>query len=137
MADATKRKLTVTFQKQLATWQNDKGEDTAIYEVQAVNEQGGVVEQKLRTFQEDLPQGELIEFDIEPYDHEKYGRSYTLKMPSQGRASKKDISEMRKQITDLGGRVSALESELAAMKPRSEIERSADEKFGGDDDIPF
>lgn len=137
MADTVKRKLTITGQKELATFKNDKLEDVTIFEVKAVTESGEAVTQKLRTFQVDLPQGELIEFEVTPYDHAEHGRSYTLKMPSKGRASKKDITDLRQQYSDLAGRVAALEQEIAKLKPRTAEEKARDEKFGADDDIPF
>lgn len=131
-----KKKLTITDQSQLATFSKD-GEDTIIYEVKAISETGAVVDQPLRTFESDLPRGELIEFEVVPYDHEKYGRSYTLKSPSKGRASKKDISEMKAQLTNLAGRVGALETDLGEIK--ASIARG--EKLGDaevpEDDIPF
>lgn len=131
-----KRKLTITDQEQLATFKKD-GEDQVIYKIRAVSESGEVVEQDLRTFERDLPKGELIEFEVVPYDHEKYGRSYTLKSPSKGRASKKDISEMQAQLTKLADRVKALEDEVGNLKAAKNRDQGLDEKFGGDDDIPF
>jgi hypothetical protein len=132
-----KRKLTVTAQTELATFKNKKDEDTTIFEIKAVTETGEVVKEKLRTFQVELPQGELVEYDVSIYDDEKYGRSYTIKMPSQGRASKKDVSELRKELTTLADRVGQLEEQVHALKPKSQGEQARDEKYGGDDDIPF
>jgi type II secretory pathway component PulF len=137
MSDSVKRKLTVTAQKELATFKNDKDEPTTIYEVKAVTEAGEAVSVKLRTFQSELPQGELIEYDVTPYDHPEHGRSYTIKIPGKGRASKKDIAELKTQLSDIAGRVSALEDAVAALKPKTEAEKARDEKFGADDDVPF
>lgn len=137
MAEKTfKKKLTITGQEKLASFQKDD-EEQVIYKITAVGESGEVVDQQLRTFERDLPQGELIEFEIAPYDHEKYGRSYTLKSPTKGRASKKDISEMQAQLTKLADRVKALEEEVGNLKATKNREQGLDEKFGADDDIPF
>jgi hypothetical protein len=137
MSNSVKRKLTVTGQKELATFKNDKDEDTTIYEIKAVTEAGEPVTVKLRTFQADLPQRELIEFEVTPYDHPEHGRSYTIKIPGKGRASKKDIAELKQQLNDIAGRVSALEGEVAKLKPKTDAEKARDEKFGADDDVPF
>src|SRR5690242_18426521 len=107
-----KRKLTITSQKELARFPR-KNEESILYEVEAITETGEKVTQKLRTFHPELPQGELIEFDVVSYDHPEHGRSYTLKLPSKGRASKKDISEVLERLTKIADRVSALEDEVA------------------------
>lgn len=120
MAEKFKSKLTVTGQHQLATFKTKKGADQPIYEVEAVDADGKKVTKPLRTFHEDLPQGELIEFDVEPYDYQGT-LTYTLKLPSKGRASKKDISELRKQHASLADRVSAMEGEMSEL--RSEVAR--------------
>lgn len=138
MAASGKRKLTITGQKELARWTPEgKDEETVIYEVAAVNEQGEVLDLPLRTFHPDLEQGTLTEFNVEVYDHEKYGRTYTLKLPGKGRASKKDISDMRQQLTSLANRVGSLEEEVAELRRKVNREEKLDEKFGGEDDIPF
>jgi hypothetical protein len=139
MADKFKKKLTITGQEQLATFTKD-GEEQVIYKVSAVSEAGVLVDPEkfpLRTFEENLPQGELIEFDVTKFVSEKYGVSFTLKSPNKGRASKKDISTMQGQLTQLANRVSALEGELGELKAKVNREKGLDEKYGGDDDIPF
>lgn len=117
MADKFRTKLTVKSQKQIASFKNKKtNEDQPIYEVKAVDEEGQEVKQKLRTFHAELPVGELIEYDVTPYDHEEHGRSYTIAIPSKGRASKKDISELRSQYTGIADRVGALELEVQELR---------------------
>jgi len=135
MPEKFKRKLTITDQSELATFKRN-GEDTTIYEVKAVSETGDVVNQPLRTFEPDLPRGELIEFEVTPYDHETYGMTYTLKSPTKGRASKKDISQMQAQLTKLADRISTLETEVGELRANTQRERSLD-KDEGEGDIPF
>lgn len=139
MADTktAKRKLTITGHEEIASWKDKDDNDVIIYKVQAVDEHGEKVNAPLRTFHADLPFGELIEFDVSPYDHEKYGLTYTLKLPSKGRASKKDVTDLKQQVSDLAGRVGALEQEVARLKPETPEQKRASEKFGSDDDIPF
>lgn len=127
--EAFKRKLTITHQEELARFPR-KGEESILYSVEAITETGEKVTQKLRTFHPELPQGELIEFDVVPYDHPEHGRSYTLKLPSKGRASKKDISEVLDRLTKIADRVSALEGEVAELRARINRDAGLDEKFG-------
>jgi hypothetical protein len=65
------------------TFSNRFGKETTLYEVDAVTEEGGVIEGPLKSF-EALPVNQIVEVEVEPYDHEKYGRSYTLKLKKQG-----------------------------------------------------
>jgi len=128
-----KKKLTITAQRELARWQKD-GEDKVIFEIEAVNEQGQPINKKLRTFHPELPQGELIEFEVAEYIHESYGQTFTLKLPSKGRASKKDINDLRKQVSALADRVGALETEVSQLRAEkareAPLDREADERFG-------
>lgn len=137
MANSFKKKLTITDQSQIATFTRN-GEDAMIYKVEAITEAGEVVnpeEYPLRTFDADLPQGELIEFEVSPYDSEKYGRSYTLKMPSKGRASKKDVSTMQAQLTKLADRVAQVEKEIGELKAGATRTQPLGQR--PEDDIPF
>jgi len=113
--ESFKTKLTIVGQEQIASFENKKGDDQPIFKVDAVTEEGTPVDKPLRTFHEDLPTGELIEFDVSPYMH-KGEMTYTLKLPSKGRASKKDISRLMAQYSALADRVGALEIEVGELK---------------------
>ena len=115
MTETFKRKLTILSQEELTTFEHN-GKPSVLYKVEAVTEAGERVTKKLRTFHADLPIGELIEFEVSPYEHEEYGLTYTLKMPSKGRASKKDIADLQTQVTNLANRVGALESEVGELR---------------------
>jgi len=132
VADETKKpfkkKLTITDQRELATFKRNN-EDTVIYEVDAVNEDGKKIDKLLRTFQPELPIGELIEFEVTEFVHEKYGLTFTLKMPSRGRASKKDISELRSQVNRLADRVGALEQEVGELRGEAAKEEGLGDGF--------
>lgn len=121
-----KTKLTIKSQEPVGSFQRN-GVDTIIYKVEAVNEQGTPVDKKLRTFHEELPLGVLEEFDVEPYEHPDFGLTYTLKLVTKGRASKKDVADLTRQITDLASRVAALETEVQALRSESKREQSLDE----------
>lgn len=112
-----KKKLVITEQTELAHWQAN-GEDKTIYEVKAVNENGQPINKKLRSFHPEIPQGELIEFEVSEYIHEKWGQTFTLKLPSKGRASKKDITDLRSQFEGLANRLGAVEADIAQIKAK-------------------
>lgn len=124
-----KKLLTITGQRELATFKRNN-EDATIYEVDAVNEHGKKIDKLLRTFHAEIPQGELLEFEVSEYVHEQYGQTFTLKLPSKGRASKKDITEMREQLRKLADRVGALESQVSELRAESSREQALDERFG-------
>lgn len=132
-----KKKMVITDQSELARWTKN-AEEKVIYEIQAVNENGQAINKKLRTFQPELPQGELIEFEVKEYIHEEHGRTFTLRMPSKGKASKKEMSELKSQMAALANRVGALESQLADVQGQLQRgksldpvkQREADDAFG-------
>ena len=76
--------------------QSKHGEWT-LYEVQADDEDGNPVVAKLRSFAP-LMAG-LKEYEAEPRDHEKFGRSWTLKDP----AAKPGASDLRQRRRGAGG----------------------------------
>lgn len=123
-----KRRLTVTGQSVISTWDNGKGGETTLYEITAVDENGAQVTEKLRSFAE-LEEGVLIEYEIEPYNHEKHGLSYTLHRPKQN--TTKRVIALEKQVQTLLDRVSALEMQAGVEPP------DAPQEERGEDDIPF
>jgi hypothetical protein len=72
------KKLTIMGCKDVYHGKNQKGADFTIYEIQATNEQGQVVQETLKSFDE-LPVGLQAEFEVERYDGGQHGISYTLK----------------------------------------------------------
>jgi hypothetical protein len=124
-----KKKLVITGQRELAVFKRNN-EDSVLYEVDAVNEDGKKIDKLLRTFHAEIPQGELLEFEVSEYVHDQYGQTFTLKLPSKGRASKKDITDLRNQVKGLADRVGAMEQAIADI--RAEVNRDAglDDKFG-------
>lgn len=72
------RKLTITGCKDVYHGTNNKGNDYTIYEVQATDEHGQVVQQTLKSF-EQLDIGLSAEFTVEKYDGGQHGISYTIK----------------------------------------------------------
>lgn len=94
-----KRRLIVTGQKPITKMKLRNGGEATIYEVFAKTEGGEYVEEALRAFDE-LDEGQLIDYTIEPYNHPVHGMSYTLQPP------KKEFAR----------RVRELEEEFAAMR---------------------
>lgn len=122
-------KMTVLNQNELGTFKRGDSE-VMIYEVEALNEGGAKIDKLLRTFHEELPLGVLEEYDVEPYWHKDYGQTYTIKMLTKGRASKKDVNEVKREVTNLAGRVSALEAELAELRREMQKGQTLDEVVG-------
>jgi hypothetical protein len=113
-----KKKLCVTSQKVLATWPNKKGtSETHLYEVTAVDENGVEVpaSEKLRSFAE-LELNVLIEYELEPYDHPKHGKSWTVKKPRSNTTQR--VGHLEGQVKDLQDRISAIEEQLARVAPQ-------------------
>jgi hypothetical protein len=72
------RRLTVLETKALKSGTGANGKPWTIYDVTAVGEDGAPIEEKLRSFDE---LHGTVEVEIERVEHEKYGVSYTLKLP--------------------------------------------------------
>jgi hypothetical protein len=120
-----KKKMCVTHQKVLASWPNGKGTgQTNLYEITAVDENGEVIREKLRSFAE-LEDGILIEYELEPYDHPQHGKSWTVKRPRSNTTQR--VGVLEKQLEDVTDRVAAIEQHLGigpAAIPAGKKERT-------------
>lgn len=100
-----KRKLTVLSCKEIHRGTGNNG-PWVMYEVEALTEAGKRIGpqtgQALRAF-EVLELNKLIEYDVQPQDTDRHGRTYTLKPPRD---------PVWKQVNDLRGRVEDLEEKL-------------------------
>jgi hypothetical protein len=157
MSERQKRTLIVTSYKAITTFKNQRGDDTTIYGILATNAQGVPLDAKqfpLRAFWEPGTDeiGKPVEYEVEAYQHEKYGLTYTLHRPkgSGGSGLKGSVDKLRAEIKELTGRVEALEARQGgAPSPSTPPRGSApplppeDEptpvggKGTSDDDIPF
>lgn len=157
MAKSERKKLTVTSIEPLADVDGADGVTRKLYAVYAVNENGEPITQDLRAFFEPKL-NELTEFEVNAYDHPKYGRSYTLQ-PVKGAGGGKGLAgsldKLRGRVDDLEQQVAALGQQLAAVDgtgpPPTPTERVAGTasrqprqspgansgRFDNDDDIPF
>lgn len=115
---SVKRKLTVTDQTVISTWDSGKGDgkETHLWRVDAVDEDGNVVEQELRSFAE-LEIGILIEYEVEPYDSPKHGRSYTLKRPRANTTAR--VGQLEEQMQRVLERLAAVEQHIGLAAPTS------------------
>ena len=95
---ATKRKLIVTGQKPITNIKLKNGGTTTLFEVFATDEHGGFIEESLRSFTE-LDVGQTLEYEIQPYNHPRYGMSYTLIPPK--RETAKRLREMEEAMEAL------------------------------------
>lgn len=157
MSARQKRTLIVTSHNTITTFKNTRGDDTTIYEIFATNAQGQPLDAKqfpLRAFWEPGTDeiGKPVEYEVEAYDHPKYGLTYTLHRPkgSGGSGLKGSVDSLRAEVKELRGRVEALEARQGgAPTPVGSPRGSApplppvDEptpvggKGTSDDDIPF
>lgn len=90
-----KRKLIVTGQKPITNIKLNNGGTTTLYEVFATTPEGGYVEEPLRAFQE-LDVGQCLDYEIEVYNHPRYGTSYTLTPPKKETARR--LREMEERL---------------------------------------
>lgn len=76
--------IIVTECRQVHTGTGRNGKEYRIYEVQATRPDRTPIENmKLRSFQE-LPLGEVLEVNVEKFDSEQYGTSYTISRKGSG-----------------------------------------------------
>jgi hypothetical protein len=149
MSETTSRKLLVTTCDEKHRGQGAKGE-YVIYEVAALDAEGMPVEEELRSFHP-LPIGEEHEYEVTPYDHPKYGRSYTLNLPGRGPredgGQKSPGARLGPKVDALREQVEAQAEQIGALNRRvSELEGRAAPTGGlmsrttptpDEEDIPF
>ena len=111
-----KRKLTVVDQKIVSSWDSGKGDgkETHLWKVFAVDEQGKPVEEELRSFAE-LELHIPIDYEIEPYESAKHGKSYTVKKPRSN--TTKRVGELESQIQGVLERLLVVEERLGLAAP--------------------
>lgn len=95
-----KRTLIVTGQKPITNIKLNNGGTTTLYEIFATTPDGGYVEEALRSFTE-LDVGQVVEYEIEVYNHPRYGTSYTLTPPKKETARR--LRELEEQMQELFG----------------------------------
>jgi hypothetical protein len=101
--------IIVTEQKVIHSG-NKNGRDYTIYQVIATNRNGQLIDLNLRSFDE-LPKNQVIKVEVEKFDSEQYGVSYTVSLEG-----KKKSSGLGKVVDGLRDRVSALEARLEAVE---------------------
>jgi hypothetical protein len=105
MSEAEVRKLRAVEQSELATLPNG----SVLYEVKVTNEHGEVIDLPFRSFAE-LTLNELAEYEVRPYDHKDFGRTFTL-IPKH-RESR--TTKLIKRVDELEAQVNQLENSLDA-----------------------
>lgn len=103
-----KRKLTVTgLDAKTSGISNKTGKEWTLYEVAALGEDGAPIDARLKTFDGSLAIGELVEYEVERQEHEKYGESFLISKPGGG---------LKASVDDLRARVERLESLVAQLQ---------------------
>lgn len=114
---ASKRRIIVREQKEIHKGTGNNGRDYVIYQVIATNEGGVPIDLNLRSFQQ-LPKNQLIEVNVERFESDKFGVSYTLSTQKQGgEAVGKRIGELERAVAELTKRVGQLEAGRQAAAP--------------------
>lgn len=144
MSEENTRQLTITGCEKIYSGTNRKGEPYDLYEIHAVNENGVVVEQQLRSF-EQLDIGLQAEFSISKYDDPQRGTTFTLFQKKERLGPR--VKKLESFCEELDKRLRAVEGaqKREPERPPSdpgdpppiEQDHEADARFGGDDDIPF
>jgi hypothetical protein len=117
------RTITVIETRVVKTGTSTTGKPWTLYEVVAVSEDGAPIEEKLTTF--DQLQG-TVTVDVERKEHEKYGVSYTLKLPkgapgaapppSAGARLGPSVDTLRERVELLEKRVDQLVTTVGQMR---------------------
>ena len=136
------RKLTVTSIKAIKTFTNKNGNESTIYEVFAVGEDGDPIDKTLRSF-DALPEGELIEVEVSRYEHEKYGESFTLKPVGGSKGSPSPGARLGPKVDELRDKFEQLREDVADIRRRIDRLESGASATGANSagepvpDIPF
>jgi hypothetical protein len=116
-----RRKLTITSFSVLSAG-NSKNGPWALHDVACVDEAGEPVDAKLKTFHDPEAEqliGNLIEYEVERQDDERYGISYLLVKPGTSKpkrgAGSGSSSGLKGSVDDLRARVERLEAQVAEL----------------------
>lgn len=116
MGKVFKRKLTCVGQTIVSSWDSGKGDgkETHLWKVEAVDENGKPVKEELRSFAE-LELNIPYDYEIEPYDSPKHGRTYTVKKPRAN--TTKRVGELEEQLRGALERIAVIEQHLGMAPP--------------------
>lgn len=147
MPEKTKRHLKIVSCTVAHTGERN-GKPYTVYDIKATKPDGAPIPptMKLRAFTE-LPVGEVVEVEVEAYNHPQYGTSYTLK-PEKGQTGARvnqltqRVEALESVVKGLAGRVVTLEARAAdpVGAARADVQRAVSgipAVGGADDDIPF
>lgn len=154
MGDRVKRKMTITSFE--LTYDGTPERDLKIYTIFGCNEAGEPLptDPPLKTFWEPGEDeiGKLVEYEVEPYKHEKFGLSYTVyrigsrsgrpRSSAGSGGGHSALDDMRDMIAALASRVDGLVKDVEALKAAAGGAPPLPPAPAGpaapdDDDIPF
>lgn len=137
---------------QIHQGRNAAGREWKIFQLIATNRDGQLIDLNLRSFSE-LPLNQLIKVDVEKYDSDRFGQSYTVSLhgKSKGGGLGKKVDELRarvdaqdEKIKKLEGAIAALRQQPSGTEPQAAsvpTQRQVPPSVGGglpdDQDIPF
>lgn len=138
-------RLKITDCRQAYVGHSKRGDTFTIYEVKAERPDGREVNEKLRSFSS-LPVGQVIEVNVQPYNSEVHGRSFTLyPKGSKGTGATAQLNELHERVTALEGKINTIWEEwqlikrqlngsaTPAVRPAAQPgEQALDAQFGAD-----
>jgi hypothetical protein len=136
-----KRRLNITECKEVYRGNNSKGE-FVIYELQACNEQGVLVNQKLSSFSM-LPLG-LGDYEVAPYIKDGQLKNYTVRKPGGASGSKAAVDALASRVQYLEDHVKWLTEQVNGLTALTQqmgngqqVPVAASAPADDGDDIPF
>lgn len=114
MPNSKEMTLRILACRQVYSGTNSRGDQYTIYEVDAQNQRGEPINEKLRSFTS-LPIGQEVEVEVTVFNSERHGRSFTLH-PKNKRSSQEQVNDAAAQIKALTERVERLERTVAELR---------------------
>lgn len=102
--------------RQVYSGRNGRGDQYTIYEIDAQNEQGITINQKLRSFVP-LPIGQTVEVEVTLFNSEQHGKSYTLHPKGATRSnSGQQLNEIREELDQYKGMIASLSERVGRLE---------------------
>lgn len=119
--------------RQVYSGTNARGDQYTIYEVDAQNQRGEPINEKLRSFTS-LPIGQDVEVEVTVFNSERHGKSYTLH-PKNKRSSQEQVNQATEklqrqdeEIAQLKQRVQRLEQVVQQLTAQQRPDGSSGDK---------
>jgi hypothetical protein len=115
------RRITVTDCTVITQGLGRNNREYTIYEIAARGEDGLEITENLRSFEE-LPLDVLIDVEVETFNSDRHGKSFTLKLPRNSEHKVENqsgsglLETIRSSLTELGGQVGELREQVRKLQ---------------------